>query len=163
MAAPNVHLEIPPIKGDSKVDKYAEQVDCLSWSWGVSQAANMHQSTGGSAGASHVNDVVVVKGMDKSSSNFFHMCSTGKHFEKATLHCTKSAGDAGRIEWFTIIMERVVISSVMPSGGGAGDMGTESITLNFGKYTIKYAEQGADGAAKAGPEVIYDITEAKKV
>lgn len=163
MAAPNFHLELPPVKGNSQVDKYKDQMDVLTWSWGVSQSCNMHVSTGGSAGASSVQDLVVVKNIDNASGNLFHMCSTGKHFDKATLHCTKSAGDSGRIEYLTIVLERVVISSVSPSGGGSGDMGTEAVTLNFGKYTIKYFEQGPDGAAKAGPEVIYDITEAKKV
>jgi type VI secretion system secreted protein Hcp len=146
MAAPNIHLEIPEITGDSVVGDHEGQIDCTSWSWGVSQSCNMHKSTGGTEAASHVSDVVVTKKIDKASPNLFLDSTTGRHFPAITLHCTKSAGDAGRMEWYTIEMERCVISSVSPSVDQSGE-GYESVSIHFGKYNAIYTEQNEDGSA----------------
>ena len=161
MAAPNVHLEIAEIKGDSSVDGYKEQIDCVSWAWGSTQSANMHVSIGGAAGASHVQDITVVKMMDKASPNLMQNCMKGTHFGEMKLHCTKSAGN-NRIEWYTITMTDCIISSVSQQGGGADQMGTEQVSINFAKCQTQYFEQAADGTQKAGPDVTYVINEAKE-
>jgi type VI secretion system secreted protein Hcp len=160
MAAPNIHLEIADIEGDSEVSGYEKQIDCTSWSWGASQSANMHVATGGAAAGSHVQDIAVTKAMDAASPNLMQFCCQGSHIAEAKLHCTKSAGVGGRIEWYTITMTEVIISSVSQQGGGGVDMGSESVTLNFAKVQTQYFKQGATGSAEAGPDVTYNIRKA---
>jgi type VI secretion system secreted protein Hcp len=160
VAAPNIHLEINEIPGDSEVYNYIGQIDCTSWSWGASQSANMHTSTGGAAAGSHVQDIAITKNMDMASPNLMQFCCMGTHIPHVTLACTKSGGAGGRIEWYQIQMKEVIISSVSQQGGGGIDMGSESVTLNFAQFRIKYYSQGADGSPKAGPVVAYNIRKA---
>jgi type VI protein secretion system component Hcp len=155
-----IHLEIPEIKGDSEVNKYIGQIDCESWSFNVAQDVNMHDSSGGAAAGSHVGMVNVNKKMCLASANLFQFCCNGTPIPKATLHCTKSAGKSGRIEWYTITMEEVIIAGVSQAGSGEGSMGSESVSLAFAKHNIKYFSQAADGSAKAGPDVTYNIRKA---
>lgn len=145
MAAPFIHLDIPEIPGDSAVAPFIGKIDCKSMSWNVTQHCDMHHSTGGTESDSSVGDVIVTKSVDKSSPNLFKDCTTGRHFPKMTLHATKAAGDAGRIEWFRIEMERCVIASVSPSIGEDGNP-KETVGIHFGKYKMSHWEQKADGS-----------------
>ncbi|MDX2418753.1 MAG: type VI secretion system tube protein Hcp [Xanthomonadales bacterium] len=150
------HLKIDGIDGDSTATGFEDQIDCTSWSWGASQAANMHISSGGASAGSNVMDVSITKDMDKSSPNLMKKCCAGEHIPEAILTCTKSAGTGGMINWYVITMTEVIISSVS-SSGQEGAMGMESVSLNFAKYKIEFFSQGADGTAQAGPEATWDI------
>lgn len=151
-----IHLKIDGIDGDSTATGYEDQIDCSSWNWGASQAANMHVSSGGAAGGSSVQDIIITKDMDKSSPNLMKKCMAGEHISEAILTCTKSGGTGGVIKWYVITMTEVIISSVS-SGGQEGGMGSESVGLNFAKVKIEFFSQGADGSAQAGPEATWDI------
>ncbi len=152
----NAHLKIDGIDGDSTATGYEDQIDCSSWSWGASQASNMHVSSGGASSGSQVEDIMITKDMDKASPNLMKKCCAGEHITEAVLTCTKSAGTGGTIKWYVITMTEVIISSVN-SSGVEGAMGTESVSLNFAKYKIEFFSQGADGSAQAGPEATWDI------
>lgn len=152
-----IHLEIPEIEGDSAVKNYEGQIDCDSWSFNVAQDVNMHDSSGGAAAGSHVGMINVNKNMCLASANLFQFCCNGTPIPEAKLHCTKSAGKAGRIEWYTIVMTEVIIAGVSQAGTGEGLMGSESVSLAFAKHNIKYFSQSATGSAKAGPDVTYNI------
>jgi type VI secretion system secreted protein Hcp len=152
-----IHLEIKEIEGDSAVKKYEKQIDCDSWSFNVAQDVNMHDSSGGAAAGSHVGMINVNKNMCLASGNLFQFCCNGTPIKEAILHCTKSAGKAGRMEWYTITMTEVIIAGVSQAGSGEGIMGSESVSLAFAKHNIKYFSQDAAGSAKAGPDVTYNI------
>jgi len=151
-----IHLKIDGIDGDSTATGYEDQIDCYNWSWGASQVANMHVSSGGAAGGSNVMDIAITKDMDLASPGLMKKCCAGEHIKEAVLTCTKSAGTGGMIRWYAITMEEVIISSVSSSGED-GSMGTESVSLNFAKYKIEFFSQGSDGSEQAGPESTWDI------
>ena len=152
-----IHLELDGIEGDSAVKNYEKQIDCESWSFNVAQDVNMHDSSGGAAAGSHVGMLNVNKTMCLASANLFQFCCNGTPIDKAVLHCTKSAGKSGRIEWYTITMTEVIIAGVSQAGSGEGSMGSESVSLAFAKHQIQYFSQDAKGKAKAGPDVTYNI------
>ena len=150
------HLKIEGIDGDSTATGFEDQIDCTSWSWGASQAANMHISSGGAAGGSSVMDITITKDMDLASPGLMKKCCAGEHITEAVLTCTKSAGTGGMIRWYAVTMTEVIISHVSSSGEDGG-MGTESVSLNFAKYKIEFFSQGGDGSEQAGPESTWDI------
>ena len=47
--AVDIFLELEGIKGESKDHKHKDQIDVLSWSWGMAQSGTAHM--GGGAGA----------------------------------------------------------------------------------------------------------------
>ncbi len=150
-----IHLKINGITGDSVATGYEDQIDCDSWQWGASQAANMHVATGGAAGGSSVSDMAVTKSMDKASPNLMKYCCEGKHIDEVLMTCTKSGG--GQVKWLEITMKRVIISSVS-FGGQEGSQGHESVSLNFGEYMMKFYPQTDDGSEGASIDAGYDIS-----
>jgi len=155
----DIFLEIKganEIKGDSVAVGYEEQIDCMSWSWGASQPANMHSATGGAAGGSMVQDISVTKNMDTASPNLMKFCCAGIHMDEVVMTCVKSGED--RQKWLQITMKKVIISSIS-SSGQEGSAGMESLSLNFAEYEMKYWPQEAGGAEGASIDAAYHIAE----
>ena len=151
-----IHLELDGIPGDSEAANYEGQIDCSSWAWGASQAANMHVSTGGAAAGSNVMDISITKDMDKASPNLMKYCCKGTVMPTATLTCTKSGGDGGTIEWLKVTMTNAIISNIS-SSGQEGSMGMESVGLNFSEYKMEFWPQDDTGAQEAAIEAEYNI------
>jgi type VI secretion system secreted protein Hcp len=141
-------FEGPDLKGESKADGYAEQVDVLAWSWGATQTGTMHVATGGGAGKANVNDLTITKWVDKASPNLAQAVISGKQFNKATLSCRKAGGEKP-VEYLKFDLENVIISSLATGGAGGEDRFTENIGLNFATYKMSYTPQKDDGSAES--------------
>jgi type VI secretion system secreted protein Hcp len=141
-------FEGPDLKGESKADGYAEQVDVLAWSWGATQTGTMHVATGGGAGKANVNDLTITKWVDKASPNLAQAVISGKQFNKATLSCRKAGGEKP-VEYLKFDLENVIISSLATGGAGGEDRFTENIALNFATYKMSYTPQKDDGSAES--------------
>ena len=50
--AVDMFIKIGDIKGESRDAKHKDEIDVLSWSWGMSQSGSMHVGGGGGAGRS---------------------------------------------------------------------------------------------------------------
>lgn len=151
-------IEGPELLGESEQTDHIDEIDVQSWSWGISQAGTMHTATGGGAGKANVSDLSVMKYLDKASPNLMLFCASGQQFEKATLTCRKAAGTEDRsIPYFTIEMEKVIITSVQPSGTGGADQFLETVALNFAQFKIAYSPQLDDGTADTPIEAGWNI------
>lgn len=150
-----IHLKLDGIEGDSEAANYEGQIDCSSWAWGASQAANMHVSTGGAAGGSSIMDISITKDMDKASPNLMKYCCHGTVMPTAILTCTKSGGE-GTMEWLKVTMTNAIISSIS-SSGQEGSMGTESVSLNFSEYKMEFWPQSDTATQEAAIEAEYNI------
>jgi len=103
------------------------------------------------AGKVDVQDLALTHKLDKASVNLMQHCAKGTQFETATLVCRKASGDGGQLEYYTMVMKHVIITSVQGGGSEGDDDLFESFTLNFGEYTSTYVPQDNDGSAL--PEV----------
>jgi type VI secretion system secreted protein Hcp len=112
----------------------------LSWSWGMANSGSAH--IGGGAGASKVNvqDVSVTKYVDSSSPKLMLACCKGTHYPTALLTVRKAGGDSP-LEYVTIKMDEVFITSVCTGGSGGEDHLTENVSLNFAKVKVDYSPQ----------------------
>lgn len=159
--AVDMFIKIGAIKGESRDDKHKEEIDVLAWSWGMSNSGTTHMGSGGGAGKVNVQDLSFTKYIDKASPDLMLSCCNGKHFDKAVL-VVRKAGEKP-VEYLTITMEEVLISSVSTGGSGGEDRLTENVTLNFAKVKVKYVEQTEKGAEGAKPEMGWDIAANVKV
>src|SRR5215471_19276057 len=156
--AVDMFLKLGDIKGESLDSKHKEEIDVLAWSWGMSNSGTMHMGGGGGAGKANVQDLSFTKYVDKSSPVIALSCCKGKHFDKATL-IVRKAGDKP-LEYITLNLEEVLITSVSTGGSGGEDRLTENVTLNFAKYKLSYQAQGKDGGPQGGAvESVYNIAE----
>lgn len=155
--ASDMFIKIDGIKGESNVDGHEGDIDVLSWSWGVSNSGSAHMGSGQGAGKASFSDLHFMKAMDKSSPSLYKASATGQHIKKATLAIRKASGDKP-LEFITIDMEEILVTSVQTSGaGGDNNMITESVSLNFAKVKYKYIEQKADGSEGDKPDFNWDI------
>ena len=153
--AVDMFLKLDTIKGESKDSKHKGEIDVLAWSWGMSNSGSA--STGGGAGAGKVNvqDISITKYVDLSTTSIHNAVCVGKHLPEVTL-VVRKAGEKP-LEYLTITMKEVFITSVSSGGSGGEDRLTENITLNFAKFKTQYKEQSDTGSAGASPDFSFDI------
>jgi type VI secretion system secreted protein Hcp len=153
--AVDMFLKLEPIKGESQDDKHKDEIDVLSWSWGMSQGGTMHTGGGGGAGKVSVQDLTFTHWVDLSSSSLMQACATGKHFNKATLVVRKAGEEP--LEYITLTLDDVIVTNVHTGGSQGEEKLTENVTLNFRKFKYEYKEQATSGKAGASPNFGFDI------
>ena len=145
------------IAGESQDKTHKDEIDVLAWSWGMSQSGSFHTGGGGGAGKANFQDISVTKCIDKSSPVLMLYCANGDHFESAKLTVRKAGKDP--LEYLTIEMKKVLITSVSTGGSGGEDKLTENVTLNFAECYVSYSKQKEDGSGEAPKKFNWSIAE----
>src|SRR5262245_49143699 len=158
--AADIHLKIGDIKGESTDDKHKDEIDVLSWSWGMSNPTSMATGGGGGVGKVTFQDIHFTHYVDKASPNLMKMCATGEHLKEATLTQRKQGKTPQ--EYIVIKLTDVMVSSVSDGGSGGGDQPVENVTLAFAKVDLEYKPQKPDGSLDAGIHFKYDIKAQKE-
>jgi type VI secretion system secreted protein Hcp len=152
--ATDIFLKIPEIKGESKDARHPDEIEILSWSWGLAQiGGGVAVATGAATGKVQLSDLNFMHTFDKASPMLMQYCATGKHLKEATLTIRK-AGE-GQQEYLIIKMNEVTISSVQDSGSEETPM--ESVSLHFARVDLEYKPQKDDGSLDAGMHFKYDL------
>ena len=152
--ASDTFAKIGDIKGESIDDKHKDEVEMLSWSWGLSKEASGPVPGGGEAtGRTSFKDLQFTHVVDKASPQLMTACATGQHIKDATITVRK-AGKAQQ-EFLIIKMNDVVITSVALASTGEPPL--ENVTLQFAKIDLEYRPQKADGSLDAGVHFKYDL------
>ncbi|MEO7034528.1 MAG: type VI secretion system tube protein Hcp [Polyangiaceae bacterium] len=153
--AHDMFIKIDDIKGESADAKHADEIDILSWKWGMTQTGTAHKGPGGGAGKVQVSDLKITKYVDRASPLLLKLCCSGKHLKTATLVVRKAGGTP--LEYLTITMEDLIIAAVDHGGSGSDDKLTEDITLNFARVKVEYVPQKKDGSGGASIPMGWDI------
>jgi len=149
-------LKLGTLKGESVVKGFEDQTQILSWSWGMTQTGTTHTATGGGAGKVDIHDLQVTKLVDAASPMLALACSKGTHYDTAVLTMRKAGGTA--LEYVTITLTDIIVSSYSVASAHNADQLTDVITLNFAKYKYSYQPQDNKGAKKGGAiDATFDI------
>jgi len=152
-------LKLGTLKGESVVKGFEDQIQLLSWSWGMTQTGTTHTASGGGAGKVDVSDLQISKHVDAASPMLALACCKGTHYDTATLTMRKAGGTA--LEYVTITLTDLIVTSYSVSEGGGGDLLTDTFTLNFSKFKYSFQPQDNKGAKKGGAiDATYDIAKA---
>src|SRR5262249_36181144 len=114
--AADIFAKIGDIKGESLDDKHKDEVEVLSYSWGVTNSAHIPTGSGGGAGKATFQDLSLVHKIHKASPPLLQGCATRQHLKQATI----SFGQAckGQQELLTVNINDVIITRVVQSGTG---------------------------------------------
>jgi type VI secretion system secreted protein Hcp len=153
--ATDIFAKIGDIKGESLDSKHKDEVEVLSWSWGVQQSGTMAYGGGGGEGKASFNDFNFTHHVDKASPVLLKACATGEHIKDATITVRKAG--KGQQEFLILKMTDVLITSVNPSGSGDSAATAEAVSLQCSKIDLEYKPQKADGSLDAGLHFKYDI------
>ena len=153
--AVDMFIKIGDVKGEAQDSKHKDEIDVLSWSWGLSQSGNAQVGSGAGAGKVNVQDLTFTKYVDSSSPYLMTVCCNGKHYGEALLTVRKAGENP--VEYLKIKMTEVMVSSLSTGGSGGEDRLTENVTLNFAKVDVKYTPQKADGGPGTAIPFAWDI------
>lgn len=131
------------IKGESKDDAHKDEIDVVTWSWGMQSHASIQ--SGQQAGKTSINELVVTKRADRASTAIMSSLRNNEIIKKATLTVRKAG--ASPLEYMKIILQQARIVSYATSAGraDAGTEVTETMGFAFKKITVEYTPQGDDG------------------
>ncbi len=156
--ASDIFAKLGDIKGESIDDKHKDEIEVLSFSWGVSNAGSMSHGTGGGEGKATFHDLSFTHKFDKASPVLMQACALGVHLKEATITFRKAG--KGQQEFLVVKMNDVIVTSV--TQGGASDGASENVSIGFAKVNVEYKPQKADGSLEAGIHFKYDLKAQKE-
>jgi type VI secretion system secreted protein Hcp len=158
VVAADIFAKLGDIKGESLDDKHKDQIELLSWSWGVTRPHSMAIGSGGGEGKATFHDLSFTHKIDKASPSLLKACATGQHLKEATI--TRRKAGKGQQEFLVFKLNDVIVTSVTESDEG-GTSQTETVTIAFAKVDVEYKPQKPDGSLDAGIHFKYDIKASK--
>lgn len=141
------------IKGESQDVQHKDEIEVLSWSWGMQGKASLGGGT--ATGKATMHDLKIVKRVDSASTALMLALRTNEPITKAVLTLRK-AGKT-QLEYMKVTIEQGRVMSLTIDGGdsdgtnapgGAGEI--ERVTFSFNKIEVEYVPQGKDGLPKGG-------------
>ena len=151
--ATDIFAKIGDIKGESNDAKHKDELEVLSWSWGVSQSGSV-TGPGGGTGKSSFADFSFMHRFDSASPLLMKACATGERIREATV--THRKAGKGQQEFLIIKMNDILITSVQPAANSTDGL-LETVSLQMGKVNLEYKPQKPDGSLDAGVFFKYDI------
>jgi type VI secretion system secreted protein Hcp len=145
------------IKGESVDSEHKEEIDVLSWSFGVSQSGTMHAGGGGGSGRANFQDISVTAWYETSTNVLMKLCATGEHVKTAKLTVRKAGGQP--VEYIIYEFKEAIVSSISTGGSSGEDRLTVNFTLNFREFETKYVPQKEDGTGDTPINFGYNIAE----
>lgn len=140
----NMHLKIDSIPGESRKKGHEDQIEVLSWAFGMDQQASVGHGHGSGAGRVQVRDLILTKYLCKADTALMQHCCNGKHIPEITLYCEKAGGDS-TVEYVKIVCKQVLVTNHTVTGAIGGDAVTVDLALNFSEYVFTYTQQEKEG------------------
>lgn len=119
-----------------------QNIELLSWHWGATNPSTTH-TTGTGPGKSVFQDLSLTKYVDRSTPVLIAAVATASPIERAVLY-VRLAGSKP-VQFYKVVCENVLVTSVQMGGGWGSDRLTESIALNFQKIGVEYVRIDSAG------------------
>ena len=152
----SIFARIGTIKGESRDSRHKDEIDVLSWAWGVSGSGTPGHGGGAGAGKASLHDFSFTHHVDKASPLLMKACARGEHIRDATITVRKAG--TGQQEYLIVTMTDVLVTSVSTSVTAEGDATVEGVVLTFAKVDLEYKPQRPDGTLDAGVHFTFDVT-----
>jgi type VI secretion system secreted protein Hcp len=157
--ASDIFAKIGDIKGEAQDSKHKDEIEVLSYSWGVSNSGSMAFGSGGGEGKATFHDMTFTHKVDKASPVLMAHCATGVHFKEATITHRKSG--KGQQEFLVFKLNDIIVTGVQHGGTPDGDA-MENVSISFAKVAMEYKSQKPDGSLDAGIFFKYDLKAQKE-
>jgi len=156
-------IESPTVNGDSTVKGFEQQIECSSYSWGVSMPSALGSSTGGSVGTANFADLSVTKSADSSTADIFAGVVSGTHYGTITLTILAAGGDSP-INLMQYVLTNCMFTSFSQSGAGdSGSVPMESLSIGYDQIQVTYVPQSDSGSGDAQKQAGWDVAANQKL
>lgn len=152
------------------VDGESEDKGHEKWSNMISFSQLIHKAGAGTGSTRRrgdvvLEDIVVVKEVDKSSTKLAESVCKGKVYPKVEIHVTASYTDDARVTYYAYELKNVQIAGYNVSGNTAkgtdGGVPVENLTLNFEEIKVTYTECDQAGKKKGNAEYSWKVEQGK--
>jgi type VI secretion system secreted protein Hcp len=135
-------IKFDGIKGEATDSKHKDEIDVLSWSWGMNAVS---QDAKGKTQPACADALVISKYVDKATPQLFTATVLGSTIGTARLTVRRPNSTS---EYIAIELGGVTVRSLVQGGGGDGRL-PENMTLGFSSAKFSYTPQNADGSSGA--------------
>lgn len=155
--AVDIFLKLRGIPGESKDSKHRDEIEVLSYSWGVSQAgvAATGAASGAAAGKPSFQDFSFAMPVSKASPILMLHCASGRHVEDAILTLRKAGQQP--LEFLVYTLSDCVVTSLQQGGSEGDEIPTDQVSINYAKIEVSYKEQKEDGSLGAETRAGWDV------
>lgn len=154
--ASDIFARIGDIKGESNDAKHKDEIEVLSFAWGVAHAGATGLGPGSAAGKPTFQDLSFVHRIDKASPLLMKACATGTHLKEATISHRKTG--SGQQDFMIVKLSDVTVTSVSQSAASNQlETGSESVSLAFGRVEFEYKAQKPDGSFEGSTQFQFDL------
>ncbi len=143
---PTFFLNLATIPGSATAKGFANQIQLLTWGWGVDSPATVSGSgSGAGAGKPVPQDVVVRARTGMQSPKILAAVNTGKHLQTAVLTCVKPGNRP--FTFLTLTFEDVILTGYYVTPDPRDGVPIDLVHLKFAKVTQKFFAQNPDGTS----------------
>ncbi len=154
------YIKFDGIDGEAKDKDHDKWSDILSFNQGCAQPGAGATGPTRRRGDVILNDVVIVKELDKSSPKIAEAVCKGKVFPKVEIHMTASYTDEGRVTYYAYELTNAQVTSYNISGNGQSeDVPVEDVSVNFEEIKVTYTENDEKGKKKGNIEYTWKVEE----
>jgi len=153
--AASIFARIGTIRGESHDARHKDEIEVLSWAWGLSQSGTLNQGGGGGTGKVSFQGFTFTHHVDKASPLLMKACATGEHIKEATVTVRKAGKEPQ--DYLLVTMSDVLVTSVSTSVDVDGDGALEVVALAFAKVDLEYKPQKSDGSLDTGVHFKFDL------
>jgi type VI secretion system secreted protein Hcp len=145
------------IVGESSDKRFPNQIDVVDWSWGMTAPT----AVGGQrAGRVLMDELKIVKRVDKASTALMSVMSNNEVLTKAVLSVRKSGG-AQPLPYLVVTLSQARVNGYQIQSDVDSDGApalTETLSLSFKSVSIDYTSQGAAGGSMGGSSFMADAS-----
>jgi type VI secretion system secreted protein Hcp len=153
-------LKIDGIAGESTDRQHKEEIELVSFSWGLTrQAPHGGGGSGVGAGRAQLKEFQFLMRVNKASPAVFLAAASGRHIKDATL--SVSRGGKQVFDWLRVKFRDILITSY-EQAGDEEDPPHELVAFDFGQVEIQYS-QSARGAGATPITAGWDLARNKKI
>jgi len=144
----DIYLKLlsPNLLGESADKTFKDCIEITSFSHYLRQPKSVVSSSSGGHTSERVEhgEIILRKDMDSVSPQLYLNCSSGQTFASAEIYFMRADADGKRVQYMTIELLKVLISSVSPSVESEG-LPTESVSLKYAAIKWLYRRQAISG------------------
>jgi len=152
--AVNMFLKLDGVAGEATAKGHKDEIEVLSFSWGVSHAAPIAHTDRRRAGRAQVSDINFTMRNGKASPTLMLACASGRHLKEG-LFVIEKAGEQP-FQFYKVSIADVLVTSYHV-GGSESEVPIESFSLNFRKLELTETVQDAKGGIAESVEVGFDF------
>jgi len=152
--AVNMFLKLDGVAGEATAKGHKDEIEVLSFSWGVSHAAPIAHTDRRRAGRAQVSDINFTMRNGKASPTLMLACASGRHLKEG-LFVIEKAGEQP-FQFYKFSIADVLVTSYQVSGSES-EVPIESFSLNFRKLELTETVQDAKGGIAESVEVGFDF------